>query len=161
MSLNTGSIDEGQSKKGKHVTTACSNCRRRKIKCDGTVPRCSNCVLYEQECVYQHGLDKRKIAPKERLLALTTYCQRLETLLVENGIALPSPPPMHHQVELGNYPSSSLAHPKSSPSDLDTTVPKFEPDHDIGAWQRKSIFFIFKTLVDLGTARKPIKHYVP
>jgi hypothetical protein len=145
MSSNAGSADEPQSKKGKHVTTACSNCRRRKIKCDGTVPRCSNCVLYEQECVYHHGLDKRKIAPKERLHALTTYCQQLETLLVENGIALPSPPPMHHQIGLGNPSSSSLVHTKSSPSDLDTTFPKFEPEQDTVTWPREPTYFIFAT----------------
>lgn len=142
MSLNTGSVDEAQSKKGKHVTTACSNCRRRKIKCDGTIPRCSNCVLYEQECIYHHGLDKRKIAPKERLQSLTTYCQQLESLLVENGIALPSPPPMHHQTGSESSGSASLLHPRRSPSDLDTTLPKFEPEHDTVTWPGKSTSFI-------------------
>ncbi|KAF2105284.1 fungal-specific transcription factor domain-containing protein [Lophiotrema nucula] len=52
--------------KQKHVTTACLNCRTRKIKCDAAAPSCSNCVLYSQQCVYQHGLDKRKIPIKDR-----------------------------------------------------------------------------------------------
>lgn len=83
--------------KGKHVSTACSGCRRRKIKCDGITPRCSNCVLYNQECVFQYGVDKRKIAPKERLQALTAYCHELESLLSTHGIPLPTPPPLHVQ----------------------------------------------------------------
>ncbi|KAF2009748.1 hypothetical protein BU24DRAFT_312985, partial [Aaosphaeria arxii CBS 175.79] len=75
--------------KQKHVTTACLNCRNRKIKCDAVTPSCSNCVLYSQKCVYQHGVDKRKIPIKERLLAVEAYAKELETLLIENGIPLP------------------------------------------------------------------------
>lgn len=100
--------------KGKHVTTACLGCRRRKIKCDGVTPRCSNCVLYDQECVFQHGVDKRKIAPKERLQALTDYCHQLENLLLANGFSLPAPPPLHVQNAYGG-PHSNLIQ-KSDPS---------------------------------------------
>lgn len=145
MSLDVASLQETLAKKGKHVTTACSNCRRRKIKCDGAIPRCSNCVLYDQECIYHHGQDKRKIAPKERLQALTAYCQQLETLLIENGIGLPSPPPMHHQMSFENPVSSTIPYPKRSPSDLDGSLPKFEPEQDTITWHRTSAFFILAT----------------
>src|ERR1700753_1050860 len=97
MSSNTNDSDLQTRRQTKHVTTACLGCRRRKIKCDGISPRCSNCILYGQECVFQHGVDKRKIAPKERLQALTGYCQPLESLVIANGIELPPPPPMHVQ----------------------------------------------------------------
>ncbi|EXJ60011.1 hypothetical protein A1O7_04159 [Cladophialophora yegresii CBS 114405] len=102
MSPNTDTSDAQAKRQTKHVTTACVGCRRRKIKCDGFSPRCSNCILYAQECVFQHGVDKRKIAPKERLQALTSYCQKLESLLIANGIDLPSPPPMHVRTDLYN-----------------------------------------------------------
>ncbi|KAF2649614.1 hypothetical protein K491DRAFT_610426 [Lophiostoma macrostomum CBS 122681] len=75
--------------KQKHVTTACLNCRTRKIKCDARTPSCSNCVLYSQQCVYQHGLDKRKIPIKDRLVSIETYARQLEDLLTVNGIPLP------------------------------------------------------------------------
>jgi hypothetical protein len=75
--------------KQKHVTTACMNCRTRKIKCDASTPSCSNCLLYSQPCIYQHGLDKRKTPIKERLLAVEAYAKQLETLLLANGIPLP------------------------------------------------------------------------
>ncbi|KAK5216245.1 hypothetical protein LTR47_005411 [Exophiala xenobiotica] len=83
--------------KGKHASTACLGCRRRKIKCDNVNPKCSNCVLYGQECVFQYGVDKRKIAPKDRLQSLTAYCQELESLLTTNGFPLPPAPPLHVQ----------------------------------------------------------------
>ncbi|KAF2799540.1 hypothetical protein K505DRAFT_196071, partial [Melanomma pulvis-pyrius CBS 109.77] len=75
--------------KQKHVTTACVNCRTRKIKCDAVTPSCSNCVLYSQQCIYQHGLDKRKIPIKDRLAAVEAYARQLEALLAANGIPLP------------------------------------------------------------------------
>ncbi|OAL34833.1 hypothetical protein AYO20_05793 [Fonsecaea nubica] len=103
MSSQTSSSDLLPKRQGKHVTTACLGCRKRKIKCDGISPRCSNCVLYAQECVFQHGVDKRKIAPKERLQALTSYCHQLESLLVTHGIDVPPPPPLHVQ----NIPANS------------------------------------------------------
>lgn len=126
---------ESQAKRpAKHVTTACLGCRRRKIKCDGGVngvnPRCSNCVLYGQECVFQHGVDKRKIAPKERLQSLTSYCQQLESLLIASGIDLPSPPPMHVQTRSKeNQASSSCV--DASPSESlgqDTNRPEIKSE---------------------------------
>ncbi|KNG48363.1 hypothetical protein TW65_04885 [Stemphylium lycopersici] len=101
--------DQPATKRQKHVTTACLNCRKRKIKCDASTPSCSNCMLYTQECVYRHGLDKRKIPMKDRLAAAEAYSSELETLLVANGIALPGqeqemlptvPSPAHLRSEL-------------------------------------------------------------
>ncbi|KAL5117988.1 hypothetical protein ACEQ8H_004133 [Pleosporales sp. CAS-2024a] len=77
------------SKKQKHVTTACLNCRKRKVKCDGAGPPCSNCSLYSQQCIYQLGLDKRKVSVKDRLAAAEAYTQELERLLTAGGISLP------------------------------------------------------------------------
>ncbi|RVX74851.1 hypothetical protein B0A52_01128 [Exophiala mesophila] len=135
MASNPSPPDDLQQKpKGKHVTTACQNCRRRKIKCDGVVPRCSNCVLYDQTCVYQHGLDKRKIAPKERLQALTAYCQELESLLRLNGIALPSPPSSHVQ----GHPDldASVNSFQVSSHVTDPIEPKLERGPSDGVWQQ-------------------------
>jgi hypothetical protein len=94
--------------KGKHASTACLGCRRRKIKCDNVKPKCSNCVLYGQECVFQYGVDKRKIAPKDRLQALTAYCQELESLLTANGFPLPPAPPLHAQKGATSQPPAYM-----------------------------------------------------
>ncbi|KAH8708489.1 hypothetical protein GQ44DRAFT_731550 [Phaeosphaeriaceae sp. PMI808] len=77
------------SKKQKHVTTACLNYRKRKIKCDGAELSCSNCSLYSQQCIYQLGVDKRKVSVKDRLAAIEAYAQELERLLTAGGIPLP------------------------------------------------------------------------
>ncbi|POS74199.1 hypothetical protein DHEL01_v207406 [Diaporthe helianthi] len=46
----------------KHVTTACTNCRRRKIKCNGETP-CSHCQPSSQPCIYNAADDKRRYEP--------------------------------------------------------------------------------------------------
>ncbi|KAH6629422.1 fungal-specific transcription factor [Boeremia exigua] len=108
--------------KQKHVTTACLNCRTRKIKCDAATPSCSNCHLYAQECVYQHGLDKRKVSMKDRLAAAETYARRLEELLNANGIPLPSDKILPTPLRAPGAPSSHTiplvesAKAKSTPS---------------------------------------------
>jgi hypothetical protein len=88
-SAATTSLPKAPRANQKHISTACLNCRKRKIKCDGAQPTCSNCSLYSQQCVYQLGVDKRKIPVKERLVAAEAYTKELEALLAANGIALP------------------------------------------------------------------------
>ncbi|KAI0803505.1 hypothetical protein GGR55DRAFT_700062 [Xylaria sp. FL0064] len=43
---------------------ACDLCYRRRFKCDGKKPRCSNCVTYDSECTRKTAA--RKSAPKKR-----------------------------------------------------------------------------------------------
>ncbi|OAP65349.1 hypothetical protein AYL99_01321 [Fonsecaea erecta] len=129
MSSQTSSSDPQPKRQGKHVTTACLGCRKRKIKCDGTSPRCSNCVLYGQECVFQHGVDKRKIAPKERLQALTSYCQQLESLLIANGIDVPPPPPLHIRTV-----SAAPSWPVEASPPQNFPLGISEPDFGISEW---------------------------
>ncbi|OQV10731.1 Fungal Zn2-Cys6 binuclear cluster domain-containing protein [Cladophialophora immunda] len=133
MSSQTSSSDPQPKRQGKHVTTACLGCRKRKIKCDGISPRCSNCVLYGQECVFQHGVDKRKIAPKERLQALTSYCQQLESLLIANGIDVPPPPPLHVQsIAADSQAASSWPAEASLPESFPAGTG--QPDFAVSEW---------------------------
>ncbi|CEP60479.1 drug-responsive transcription factor PDR1 LALA0_S01e11848g [Lachancea lanzarotensis] len=44
-----------QKKKRAKVSTACDNCRKRKIKCTGDQP-CLNCQTYSCECTYTRGV---------------------------------------------------------------------------------------------------------
>lgn len=37
---------------GKKYGTSCLVCRRRKVRCEGTRPRCNNCVKSRDHCVY-------------------------------------------------------------------------------------------------------------
>ncbi|OLY84076.1 Lactose regulatory protein LAC9 [Smittium mucronatum] len=40
---------------------ACDTCRRKKIKCDGNKPSCSNCSRLKQDCVYSPLIRKKKV----------------------------------------------------------------------------------------------------
>ena len=42
----------------RYTSLACLNCRKKKIKCNNERPRCSNCNLYDNECIY--GQDRRR-----------------------------------------------------------------------------------------------------
>ncbi|OCK81675.1 hypothetical protein K432DRAFT_294972 [Lepidopterella palustris CBS 459.81] len=41
------------------VERACTNCRKRKVKCTGEKPRCKHCEGFELECVYVQGRKDR------------------------------------------------------------------------------------------------------
>ncbi|KAL3460109.1 hypothetical protein BJX64DRAFT_263707 [Aspergillus heterothallicus] len=41
------------------VSLACTNCRTKKIRCDGTTPLCLECIKAGSRCSYEH-VDKRK-----------------------------------------------------------------------------------------------------
>ena len=46
-------------RKRRRVEKACETCRRRKERCDGASPRCSNCQLASRDCVYSSETRKR------------------------------------------------------------------------------------------------------
>ncbi|RDL30011.1 uncharacterized protein BP5553_10638 [Venustampulla echinocandica] len=61
MSQNTGkSIRERR-----YTSRACLACRKRKVKCNNDRPRCSNCQLYNVDCVL--GEDRRRLSMPARL----------------------------------------------------------------------------------------------
>lgn len=38
-------------------------CRKKKIKCDGKMPKCSHCINYKTECVFT-PVEKKRNPPK-------------------------------------------------------------------------------------------------
>lgn len=42
---------------------ACDMCRKKKIKCDGKLPKCSHCTNYKTECVFTQ-VEKKRNPPK-------------------------------------------------------------------------------------------------
>jgi hypothetical protein len=55
-----------------HLT--CSNCRTRKVKCDGKQPECGICTAYSQECHYD------KSPPMSQVLAMADRIAQLERM---------------------------------------------------------------------------------
>ncbi|KAG0168074.1 hypothetical protein DFQ30_005320 [Apophysomyces sp. BC1015] len=64
------------------VSRACDLCRRKKIKCDGLAPICSNCQAFNLECSYNDTTKKRG-PPKGYIEAIENRLHRLESFLGE------------------------------------------------------------------------------
>lgn len=45
------------------VRQACDMCRKKKIKCDGGMPACKNCLNYKTECIFTQ-VEKKRNPPK-------------------------------------------------------------------------------------------------
>lgn len=56
-------------------------CRKKKIKCDGKMPKCSHCINYKNECVFTQ-VEKKRNPPKGYVLPFIIGKLRLDTLLM-------------------------------------------------------------------------------
>ncbi|KAI8580213.1 hypothetical protein K450DRAFT_238703 [Umbelopsis ramanniana AG] len=74
MSIN------GDDSKRQRVSRACDLCRRKKVKCDGLIPVCSNCQQFSYLCTYKDTTKKRG-PPKGYIEAIETRLNRMEALL--------------------------------------------------------------------------------
>lgn len=50
-------IDGHKGRSGRRYGFACSNCRRRKARCDGALPTCQKCVSLAEPCVYDKSVE--------------------------------------------------------------------------------------------------------
>ena len=64
------------SKRGKITIVACVPCRRRKTKCDGKRPTCSQCASRDGQCQYDMNEEQRR---------LTYLRENVETLVEEKN----------------------------------------------------------------------------
>ncbi|KAI8985793.1 hypothetical protein BDB01DRAFT_786328 [Pilobolus umbonatus] len=62
------------------VTLACSNCRKKKVKCDGIQPTCSRCASIGKDCQYSDPPKKRG-PPKGFVEVIENRAHRIESLL--------------------------------------------------------------------------------
>lgn len=54
------------------VWQACDMCRKKKIKCDGKMPKCSHCINYKTECIFTQ-VEKKRNPPKGSESLLTDH----------------------------------------------------------------------------------------
>ncbi|KAG1141523.1 hypothetical protein G6F37_009264 [Rhizopus arrhizus] len=66
--------------KRQRVSKACEQCRKKKVKCDGTSPLCTNCISLGIQCSYKESTKKRG-PPKGYIEAIEGRLHRLEALL--------------------------------------------------------------------------------
>ncbi|RDI87158.1 hypothetical protein Vi05172_g2827 [Venturia inaequalis] len=70
------------SKRGKITIVACVNCRRRKTKCDGKRPVCSQCQARDGHCHYDMSEEQRRLTYlRENVEHLAEEKQTLESLI--------------------------------------------------------------------------------
>uniref|UniRef100_A0A093UTA2 Putative transcriptional regulatory protein n=1 Tax=Talaromyces marneffei PM1 TaxID=1077442 RepID=A0A093UTA2_TALMA len=74
--------------KRRRIARACDMCRKKKIKCDGKMPKCSHCINYKTECIFTQ-VEKKRNPPKgaKYIEGLENRMRRLEGLLKMAGIA--------------------------------------------------------------------------
>ncbi|ETN40371.1 uncharacterized protein HMPREF1541_04648 [Cyphellophora europaea CBS 101466] len=65
----------------------CYRCRKKKIKCDGKLPKCSHCTNYKTECVFTQ-VEKKRNPPKgaKYIEGLENRLGRMESLLKMSGL---------------------------------------------------------------------------
>ncbi|KIV85314.1 hypothetical protein PV11_01019 [Exophiala sideris] len=84
--LNDGSIDENDPKR-RRIARACDMCRKKKIKCDGKMPKCGHCINYKTECIFTQ-VEKKRNPPKgaKYIEGLENRLGRMESLLRMSGL---------------------------------------------------------------------------
>ncbi|KAG0365251.1 fungal-specific transcription factor domain-containing protein [Gamsiella multidivaricata] len=66
--------------KRRRVSRACDTCRRKKVRCDGVQPSCTNCTTFGFQCTFNDSAKKRG-PPKGYIEALENRLHRMENLL--------------------------------------------------------------------------------
>ena len=86
---NAGDNDGGDSRdpKRRRIARACDMCRKKKIKCDGKMPKCSHCENYKTDCHFT-PVEKKRAPPKgaKYIEGLENRLGRMESLLRLSGL---------------------------------------------------------------------------
>ncbi|KAJ5174745.1 uncharacterized protein N7482_000622 [Penicillium canariense] len=79
--------DDANDAKRRRIARACDMCRKKKIKCDGKMPKCSHCINYKTECVFTQ-VEKKRNPPKgaKYIEGLENRLGRMESLLRLSGL---------------------------------------------------------------------------
>ncbi|KAJ5703428.1 transcriptional regulator family: Fungal Specific TF [Penicillium malachiteum] len=79
--------DESNDAKRRRIARACDMCRKKKIKCDGKMPKCSHCINYKTDCIFTQ-VEKKRNPPKgaKYIEGLENRLGRMESLLRLSGL---------------------------------------------------------------------------
>ncbi|KAF7166794.1 hypothetical protein CNMCM6106_002492 [Aspergillus hiratsukae] len=82
-----GTADDNSDAKRRRIARACDMCRKKKIKCDGKMPKCSHCTNYKTDCVFTQ-VEKKRNPPKgaKYIEGLENRLGRMESLLRLSGL---------------------------------------------------------------------------
>lgn len=84
---NDGEGGDSRDAKRRRIARACDMCRKKKIKCDGKLPKCSHCENYKTVCIFTH-VEKKRAPPKgaKYIEGLENRLGRMESLLRLSGL---------------------------------------------------------------------------
>ncbi|KAJ5156090.1 hypothetical protein N7492_008893 [Penicillium capsulatum] len=79
--------EDANDAKRRRIARACDMCRKKKIKCDGKMPKCSHCINYKTDCVFTQ-VEKKRNPPKgaKYIEGLENRLGRMESLLRLSGL---------------------------------------------------------------------------
>ncbi|KAJ5574232.1 uncharacterized protein N7459_008659 [Penicillium hispanicum] len=79
--------DDTNDAKRRRIARACDMCRKKKIKCDGKMPKCSHCINYKTDCIFTQ-VEKKRNPPKgaKYIEGLENRLGRMESLLRLSGL---------------------------------------------------------------------------
>ncbi|GBF66751.1 fusaridione A cluster transcription factor [Trichophyton mentagrophytes] len=83
----TAFAEDNNDAKRRRIARACDMCRKKKIKCDGKMPKCSHCINYKSECIFTQ-VEKKRNPPKgaKYIEGLENRLGRMESLLRLSGL---------------------------------------------------------------------------
>ncbi|CAL1702336.1 unnamed protein product [Somion occarium] len=114
----------------RRVWRACESCRRKKIKCDGVEPTCSQCASSKSQCTWLQTKDRAALSRhyvqelEARLLHMESLFQQVAPILEQVGQA--------SGIDMSNLPSTSGAPPAGTvtPNTLSNILPKRQSQND-------------------------------
>ncbi|KZT12954.1 uncharacterized protein LAESUDRAFT_689966 [Laetiporus sulphureus 93-53] len=108
----------------RRVWRACESCRRKKIKCDGNEPTCSQCAASKSQCTWLQTKDRAALSRhyvqelEARLLHMEALFQQVAPILEQVGV---------NAVDMPGVTSSAPPLPGASPANvLQTVLPQIK-----------------------------------
>ncbi|KAJ1311719.1 hypothetical protein OPQ81_010190 [Rhizoctonia solani] len=125
----------------RRVWRACEGCRRKKIKCDGREPTCSQCSLTGNTCTWIQTKDRAALS-RHYVQELEARLLHMESLLGNNGITgicgppgnpsavvSPTAPPRPHSAA-GSAPGSPDSTLSTEDELFEASVPRIKKEED-------------------------------
>ncbi|KDN42921.1 hypothetical protein RSAG8_06447, partial [Rhizoctonia solani AG-8 WAC10335] len=116
----------------RRVWRACEGCRRKKIKCDGREPTCSQCSLTGNTCTWIQTKDRAALS-RHYVQELEARLLHMEGLLGNNGIGpiavSPTTPSRPHSAA-GSVPGSPESTLSTEDELFEASVPRIKKEED-------------------------------
>ncbi|KAF2653038.1 hypothetical protein K491DRAFT_718355 [Lophiostoma macrostomum CBS 122681] len=119
--------------------TACTQCRKRKVRCTGETPRCKHCIEQDVECVYPRARQDRLRAATEQNQQLVNLLKDLSTR-VDDADRLRIDEVLASQVnDVGDHSDISLGKRSREDASRESTAEEVEVSGSVGSNEDASL----------------------